>query len=60
MLCNISVFVQRLVALGHFGTRLVEMEGTFMEDPKPAMKGGTGVCKGVKAEEETQKGCTRA
>ena len=55
MLYNISVFVQRPVALGHFGTELVvEMGCTFRADPSPMMTGDPGNNKGVNAEEGQQ------
>lgn len=58
MLYNISVFVQRPVALDHFGTELVvEMECTFMADPSPAMRCGPGANKGVNAEEGVRQEC---
>lgn len=58
MLYNISVSVQRPVALDHFDTELiVEMEYTFMADPKPAMRGDIGDNKGVDAEEGVRQEC---
>lgn len=58
MLYNISVTVQRFVALDHFSTELVvEMECTFMADPSPAMRDDPGNNKDENAEEGIRQEC---